>query len=183
MGTTTKLTFEEYQQLSEPEGPRYELDEGRLVVIPSPTWWHNSIRDRIALRLREFANARRMGRVITETEFRLADDTSLTPDVAFVSTQRFRTINIHRSPVEGPPDLAVEVISPSNRAEDTVKKIHQYLDSGCQSVWLIYPSLHRAEIHSRSGVQHFREPDALKDEALLPAFSLPLSYILDPEEL
>lgn len=183
MGTTTKLTFDEYLQLPESEGPRCELDEGTLVIIPSPTWWHNSIRDRIASRLREFVNARRLGRVITETEFRLSADTARTPDVAFVTAERFSTIDIYHSPVDGPPDLAVEVISPSNQPEDTVKKIHQYLDAGCRSVWVIYPALHRAVIHSKSGAQDLEGSEALKEEALLPGFFLSLSYVLDPEEL
>lgn len=183
MGTITKLTFEEYQQLPEAEGPCYELDEGTLVMTPSATWRHNSIRDRVATRLQEFVNLHPVGHVITETEFRLSANTARTPDVSFVTTERFKEIDIDRSPVEGPPDIAVEAVSPSNRAEDMVKKIHQYLDAGCRSVWVIYPGLHRAVIHSHSGTQDLGEQDALKDESLLPGFSLPLAYILDPKEV
>ena len=48
MGTTTKLTFEEFVQLPEEPGKRFELDEGDLIVEVSPTLRHNAIRDRIA---------------------------------------------------------------------------------------------------------------------------------------
>lgn len=179
MGTITKLTFEEYQQLPEAEGPRYELDEGTLVMTPSPTFRHNRVRDRIARRLEDFVTVNHCGEVTVETEFRLSRDTARTPDVAFVTSARLKEIDIDRSPLDGPPDIAVEVVSPSNRAEDMVKKIHQYLDAGCSSVWVIYPGLHRAVIHSHSGTQDLGEQDTLKDERLLPGFSLPLAYILD----
>lgn len=180
--TTTKLSFEEYQQLPDTEGSGYELDEGTLVMLPSPSWWHNRIRDRIARRLEDFVGARKLGHVTVETEFRLSADTARTPDVAFVTRERFKNIDIYNSPVEGAPDLAIEVISPGKRAEDIVKKIHQYLDAGCRSVWIIYPALHRAEIHSPAGVQSFRNGDQLEDESILPGFSLPLTPILAPEE-
>lgn len=182
MGTITKLSFEEYQQLPEAEGPCYELDEGTLMVLPSPTWWHNRIRDRIARRLEDFVASKKLGQVTVETEFRLSDNTARTPDIAFVNRERFKSIDIYHSPVDGAPDLAIEVISPGNRTEDTVKKIHQYLDAGCRSVWIIYPGLHRAEIHSEGGVRSFCDRDELKDELLLPDFSLPLSLIFAVEE-
>lgn len=183
MGTTTKLSFQEYSQLPEREGGGYELDEGTLVMAPSPTWWHNDIRDYIANRLREFVKESRLGRVTVETEFRLTSDTARTPDVAFVTTEKFRTIERHLSPVPGAPDLAIEIISPSNSAEDTVKKIHQYLDAGCHSVWIIYPGLRRAEIHSEKGVQNLRDSDALREDALLPGFYLVLADILGADEV
>ena len=183
MGTITKLTFQEYEQLPEQEGVRYELDEGTLLMAPSPTWWHNDIRDYIANRLREFAKIHRLGRVTVETEFRLSSDTARTPDVAFVTAEKFKRLDRHHSPIAGAPDLAVEVISPGNKAEDTVKKIHQYLGSGCRSVWIVYPGLRRAEIHSQTGVQNLRESDALKEEALLPGFSLVLSEVFGAEEV
>lgn len=178
MGTTTKLTFEEYEQIREHEDGRYELDEGTLVMEPSPTWRHNSIRDRLATALREFVASHKLGEGTVETEFRLARNTARTPDIAFVTSERFKTIDIDRSPVEGAPDLAVEVISPANRAEEMMRKVHQYLDSGCRSVWVIYPGVQRAEIHSKAGVQRLRESDSLKEEKLLPGFELPLSKVL-----
>ena len=145
MATTSKLTFEQYEQLAEPEGARYELDEGQLVMTPSATWWHNKIRAQIARRMGDFVAAGKLGEVTEETEFRLYIDTSRIPDVAFVTAERFASIDIYRSPIDGAPDLAVEIISPHDRTEETVKKIHQYLDAGCRSVWVIYPSLRLAE--------------------------------------
>ena len=58
------------------------------------------------------------------------------------------------------------------------KKTHQYLEAGCKTVWIIYPSLRFAEVHSTTGVRTIKEPESLQDE-LLPGFSLSLSYIFD----
>jgi Uma2 family endonuclease len=52
MSTTTRFTFEEFEKLPEQEGIHYELDEGELLMEPSPTYFHNVIRYRIAQRLR-----------------------------------------------------------------------------------------------------------------------------------
>ncbi len=179
MGTTTKLTFEDYEKLPEREGAGYELDEGELVIEPSPALRHNLIRQRIAMRLMEFVESNQLGVVVEEMDFRLGPDTVRNPDVAFITADHLKSIDLDRSPVEGAPALAVEVISPNNSAEDTVKKIHQYLGAGSRSVWVIYPTLRLAEVYSATGVQSVREPETLKEPTLLHGFSLSLSYIFD----
>ena len=71
MSTTTKVTFEEFLQLPNEPGQRYELDRGELIREPAPTFRHNMIRDRIAVVLREFVIANRLGTVTIENDFRL----------------------------------------------------------------------------------------------------------------
>lgn len=179
MGTTTKLTFEEFQKLPEREGAIYELDEGELLMEPSPALRHNLIRQRIAMKLIQFVESRNLGIVVEEMDFRLSSDTVRNPDVAFITAEHLKKIDLDRSPVDGAPALAVEVISPSNSAQDTAKKIQQYLASGCRAVWIVYPSLRMVEIHSPSGTRQIREPELLQAEDVLPGFSLSLTYILD----
>ena len=67
---------------------------------PSPTFLHNRIRDRVAMRLSEFVKVHRLGEVIVEMDFRLAYDTVRNPDVAFVTVEHLRAIDVNRSPVE-----------------------------------------------------------------------------------
>ena len=179
MGTTTKLTFEEFQNLPEREGAHYELDEGELLMEPSPAARHNLIRQNIAMELIRFVKSNHLGIVLEEMDFRLAPDTLRNPDVAFVTVEHLNTIDLDRSPIDGAPALAVEVISPSNTAQDMAKKTQQYLHSGCRVVWIVYPSLRLVEVHSAAGVRLVREPDALKEEKLLPGFSLSLVYVFD----
>jgi Uma2 family endonuclease len=177
MAATTKLTFEDFQNLPEREGTRYELDEGSLLMEPSPTFLHNRIRDRIARRLSDFVEAHNLGEVTVELDFRLAKDVVRSPDVAVVSADHLRQIDITTSPVHGAPILAVEVISPSNSAQDTTKKIRQYLSSGCRSVWIVYPSLNVIEVHSGGGTRTVEASERLTDEPLLPGFSLSLAEV------
>src|SRR5215467_2856490 len=130
MGTLTKLSFQQFQQLPEKEGVHYELDEGALLVEPSPTFYHNRMRDQIARRLTEFVKKHRLGEVTVETDFHLSAETVRNPDVAFVTKEHLKKIDIRRWPVKGAPALAVEVIYPTNLAQDTAKKIRQYLAAG-----------------------------------------------------
>jgi Uma2 family endonuclease len=179
------LTFEEFERLPEEEGIRYELDEGILPMEPSPALRHNVIRQRIAIRLIEFVEAHHLGLVVGEMDFRLAPDTVRNPDVAFITAEHLKKIDLDRTPVEGAPALAIEVISPSNLAQDTAKKVQQYLSAGSQSVWLVYPDLQLIEVHDfnkdiKGGqVREAREPATLEEGALFGAvkFSLALQPI------
>jgi len=179
MGTTTKLTFEEFRNLPEREGTHYELDEGELLMEASPAARHNLARQRIAMSLAQFVEPGRLGIVLEEMDFRLGPETVRNPDVAFVAAEHLKKIDIDVSPIEGPPALAVEVISPSNTAQDIAKKTQQYLQAGCHRVWLVYPALRLVEVHTTAGVGRVREPELLREQELLPGFSLSLQYIFD----
>jgi Uma2 family endonuclease len=179
MGATTKLSFEEFENLPEREGMNLELDEGELLMEPSPALRHNLIRQRIALQLMQFVEAHDLGIVVEEMDFRLGPDTVRNPDVAFILASALKNIDLDRSPVDGAPALAVEVISPTNRAEDIARKIHQYLGAGCRSVWVVYSTLRLVEVHSAGGVRNVREPETVQDELLFPGFFLALAYAFD----
>ena len=175
----TRISFEEYTRLPENAGVTYELDEGELLMEPSPALRHNLIRQRIAMRLMAFVEARGLGIVIEEMDFRLSQDTVRNPDVAFIDAEHTKRVDLDRTPVDDAPALAVEVISPNNRAEDIARKIHQYLEAGSRTVWVVYPSLRMIEVHSKAGTRQIQEPEMLKEDELLPGFSLSLSYVFE----
>jgi Uma2 family endonuclease len=181
VGATTRLTFAEYEKLPEREGTRYELDEGTLLMEPSPALRHNLIRQRIAAHLTQFVRAHQLGIVVEEMDFRLGTDTVRNPDVALITTDHLRNIDPDHSPVEGAPALAVEVISPTNLAQDTAKKVRQYLDAGSRAVWLIYPALRMVEIHDSAGARRIKEPEAVDESKLFSGakFSLSLPALFD----
>lgn len=81
--------------------------------------------------------------------------------------------------MNGGPALAIEVVSPSNRAEDLARKIHQHLNAGSKAVWIFYSRLRVVEVHSFAGVRNVREPEVLKEETLFPGWSLSLTYVFD----
>jgi Uma2 family endonuclease len=93
MSTTTRLTFADFERLPEKEGTRYELDEGTLLMEPSPALRHNLIRQRIAEQLTQFVRAHHLGVVVEEMDFRLGTDTVRNPDVPFIAADHLRNID------------------------------------------------------------------------------------------
>jgi Uma2 family endonuclease len=162
--TTTKLSFEEFHKLqaADEENIRYELDEGELIVTPSPTHRHNLIVFRLRRALADFVEKHQLGIVTGEIDFRLAANTVLNPDVAFVAKDQTKGFDPDRSPVQGAPTLAVEVISPSNQPQRTLKKVRHYLDAGAQAAWLVYPKKRVIDIHEPGGVRRVTEQEGLR---------------------
>src|SRR5262249_26927829 len=156
----------------------YELDEGELLMEPSPTFLHNRIRVRIARQLAKFVADHRLGEITVEMDFRLGLETVRNPDVAFVTNQHLTTIDVKRSPVDGAPELAIEVISPSNLAQDTLKRVNQFLGAGAKVVWVVYPDLRLIEVHKAGGAgeserpkaSSMRSPSGLGSHSRSPAF-------------
>jgi Uma2 family endonuclease len=183
MGATTRISFDEFLKMQESDSAVcYELDEGELLVTPSPTLRHNEIRFRIHQALRDFSRTHKLGYVTGETDFLLSPDTVRRPDVAFVTTEHLQRIDVNHSPVHGAPAIAVEVISPSNFAQDTFKKVHQYLAAGTEIVWVIYPPLKVIEVHDHAGTHELTQ-GFLQAERLLPNFKLSLAEIFDDDLL
>ena len=182
MATRTLLTIEEYAALEEPEGLRYELSEGELIVTPSASHTHNKICDRFIARLWAFLDSHKLGEVSSETDMRLAADVVRRPDVAFIRAGRLEGVDLDQVPLPFGPDLAIEVVSKNDRADDLLLKVSQYLQAGAQAVWLLYPKTGLAyryvpgklepEVRRAADGAQFEEPQ------LLPGFSLPLAEIL-----
>jgi Uma2 family endonuclease len=177
MSTTIRLTLADFERLPEKEGTRYELDEGTLLMEPSPALRHNLIRQRIAEQLTQFVRAHHLGVVVEEMDFRLGTDTVRNPDVALITVDHLRNIDPDQSPVEGAPALAIEVISPTNLAQDTAKKVRQYLEAGSHAVWLVYPALRLIEVHDSAGARRITEPESLKESNLFRGFNFSLSLV------
>jgi Uma2 family endonuclease len=136
--------------------------------------------------LAPFVRANRLGKVLIEMLFRIDPGTDLQrrPDVAFVSHARWP--RDRPAPREAAwdvvPDLAVEVVSPSNSANEVIDKLHEYFQAGVQQVWLVYPR--RSEIYvyeAPTRVRILGRGDELDGEALLPGFRLPVATLFGDE--
>jgi len=175
MATKTLLTLADFQTLPWPDGVRYELDEGELVSMPFPTPFHNNVAGEIYIALRSFARSSLLGHVFpSDTGYVLSREQATVrgPDVSFVTAHRYRSIDLKRD-IEGAPDLAIEVVSPSETAADLHKKIGQYLSAGSHLVWIVYPDSREIEVHDRNfSIRLFRENDTLVAPDLLPGFAI-----------
>jgi len=137
--------------------------------------------------LAPFVRLHQLGKILSETIFLIDRLKGLQrrPDVAFVSHSKWpfnrRVPNV---PVwEMVPDLAIEVVSPTNSAVEVQIKIDEYFEAGVSKVWVIYP---RQNIHiyaSKTQMQVVQPGDGLDGGDLLPGFRLPLSALFedDPE--
>jgi Uma2 family endonuclease len=182
MATKTLLTIEQYAALDEPVGVRFELSEGELIVTPSANYFHNKIRDRLNARFQTFLDAHPIGEVISEMDMTLAPDVVRRPDVAFIRKERLEGIDLEQVPLPIAPDLAIEIVSKNDRADDLILKVSQYLQAGVQAVWLFYPTPQLAYryVPGKVGpeVRSAKAGDRLEEPELLSGFSLPLSEFL-----
>lgn len=179
MGTKTLLTIAQFDQLPEKEGILFELDEGEVVTMTEPMPRHNFIRDNVADALKEFVKPRKLGRVAVENGYQLTRETVRIPDVSFVPADRLRGIDLDRR-IEGAPALAIEVVSPTDTAQDLRRKVAQYLDSGAKAVWVFYPKSREVQVFRADGTSFVRrEHETLEEPELLPGFALDLKTVFE----
>lgn len=140
MADTTRLvTASELARYPRDDG-RYELVEGRLIRMSPTGWEHGTIVMQIGSLLDRHVRAARLGAVVTEVGFTLRSDpdTVRAPDIAFVAQDRLPTSRVTGF-WPGPPDLAVEVLSPDDRPSDVLLKVEEYLTAGSVAVVVVAP--------------------------------------------
>jgi len=176
---TIAQTITAQQFFEMPGQDRFELVQGELAPMSPPGFDHGCIVLDVAAALREFVQSRKLGLVAVEAGFCVArdPDTVRSPDVAFVRAERIPPGGV-RAFFQGAPDLAVEVISPSDRASEVISKARDWLQSGCIAVWVIDPETKTATVYSRGPQTLFLAAgDTLACEELLPGFCLPISRV------
>jgi Uma2 family endonuclease len=168
------------QRLFEMPGlEHFDLVEGELVPMSPPGFDHGCIVGEIYAALREFVRAARLGSVAVEAGFVVSrdPDTVRSPDVAFVRGERIPPGGV-RAFFDGAPDLAVEVVSPSDRASEVIGKADDWLRFGCAAVWVVDPETKTVTVYSQRPQTLFLSVnDTLVCEELLPGFRLPVSEI------
>ena len=180
MATTKLVTADDLLAMSD-DGRLYELIEGVLHEVSPAGFEASEIAVRIGGRLGLFVDERGLGAVSGADGgffFGRSPDTVRAPDVAFVRANRLPPADERGgfSPVV--PDLAVEVVSPSDRQADVDAKIDFYLAHGVPLVWAVYPR-HRTVVAHRPGQepQTFGEGDVLTADDVVPGFRLSVAEI------
>ena len=174
MASKTLLTLEQFERLPD-DGMRHELDEGELISMPPPLGEHGIIQNGTAYLLTDLVKPRSLGIVFTETGFRLTPGTVRAPDVSFIRAERVPTLDPKRR-FEFAPDLAIEIISPSETAAAIAHKVRQYLHAGVEVVWVLYPEDQTVHVFESSKTGRIVESgDLLEAPGLLPGFSIRVS--------
>lgn len=169
------MTAEQLYMLPDETADRLELVRGRLVREPPATPEHGGVIVRLAARLHAFAERTGLGMVTSDAGFLLAadPDTVRAPDLAFVARDRIPAPGTTGAYWPLAPDLAVEILSPSNTASETREKVLDYLETGSRVVWVLDPR-HRtvALYRSQGDIRILGAGEVLTGDDVLPGFGV-----------
>jgi Uma2 family endonuclease len=174
---TRAITADELLRMPD-DGYKYELVAGRLRKMTPAGSLHGVVGMRLAIALGAYVDDNHLGVLFAaDTGFKLASnpDTVRAPDIAFVARERIPAGGIPTAYWPGAPDLAVEVLSPTDVRSEIDEKIDEYLRSGVRLVWFVNPFERRVTVH-RPGKRPLvlEERDAVDGDDVLPGFSYPL---------
>lgn len=164
------------------DGFVYELIKGELIkVSPPPGHEHGLVTMNIAGPLYDYAKKRNLGNVYAaETGFLLEQnpDTVRAADVAFVRRERIEKAGPVQGYWIGAPDLAVEVVSPSDTVRRVEGKVAEWLESGARKVWVVSPKLHTVTVYrSLTEIEVLTENDMLDGGDVVPGFQIPIAEV------
>jgi Uma2 family endonuclease len=169
MSSTTSLTLQQFEQLPEQDGVRYELKDGELVRMGTAKTGHERTKFRIVRCLIAYILQHPIGEVYSESSFALSPSRVCIPDVAFLRGELLATADPSRIFL-CPPDLAIEVVSESESALDLRQKIQDYIDAGTKTVWAVYPKVRVIAVYDQAGVKELRADQILEAPDILPGF-------------
>jgi Uma2 family endonuclease len=177
MATKTLMTVEEFAQMHTSETEDFELVEGELVPLPSATPLHAKIRRRLERRLEDYFETNPVGEQFGEVDCRVVGDTVRRPDLAIFLSAQVQQIDLKKIPIPFAPDIAVEVLSPSEAAIDVNRKVREYLGAGSTEVWILDHENVQLFVHTSTGIRQLAGTEAL-ESPLLPGFAAPVSDLL-----
>ena len=178
MSTVTLMTAEQFALL--PGAEQCELIAGEIKRMSPPGIRHGGIAFRIAYLLGQSVVPRQLGEILVcDSGFIIArdPDTVRGPDVAFISADRASAV-LPEGFWPGAPDLAVEVVSPSDTLQDVEEKVDDWLNGGTRLVWIVNPKRRTVTIHRPGAdVRLLNERDELSGEDVTPGFACKVGEI------
>lgn len=171
----TDMTLEEFLAC---DLERYEYVKGELIPMPPTSGEHGDISMSLVLVLGPYVSENRLGRIYTsDTGFQIGDRV-LMPDIAFVSASRLPEDRSKAFSI--PPDLAIEVVSPTDIQFRIVEKALAYLESGTRLVWVIEPVAKTVTVYrSETDIKVLTREDTLTGEEVVEGFTCPVSQLFE----
>lgn len=171
MSTKTLITVEQFGQMHLSDTEDYELVEGDLIPLSSGTYRHSKIRSRLERLINRYFEEHPIGEVFSEVDCRVAEARIRRPDLSIHLTERLRQIDLDKIPAPFAPDIAIEVLSPSEGVMETRGKVREYLSAGSVEVWLLDHANREVQVHSHGGIRVLQGNDVLATP-VLPGFSV-----------
>jgi Uma2 family endonuclease len=176
------MTVEEFLAYSVPDA-KVELVRGELRVSPAPGAPHGAAAANLAFLLTLHVREQALGRVFGDSVAYVLIHLPRTvriPDASFVRADRLPPDGIGPGPLKLAPDLAIEVLSPSEIASELEEKLHDYLVSGTSLIWVVDPVRRTVmTIPADAPVSWLAEGDTLKGGAIVSGFSCSITEIFD----
>jgi Uma2 family endonuclease len=147
-----RISFADLERAPE-DGHRYELYDGEVFVVPAPLPRHQVVQHLIAEMLRDYATNRGGFAVPSPIDIVFSDYDVLQPDVVFFTADRRHLVDLDRV-IRHPPDLCVEVISPSTQATDRGRKMQMFARFGVPEYWIVDPRARRIEVYRLDRVSY-----------------------------
>jgi Uma2 family endonuclease len=166
----------------------YELVNGERVEMPPMSIRAVTVVSRLTTFLNAFALKNRLGEVFSEMLIQVPlpedEDRNRRLDIFFVSASKLATAapeDLEANAWDVVPDLAVEVTSPTDRAEDQREKVVEYIHLGVRYVWEVYPKLQVVDVYDSTGLVRTFGPDSiLTGDPVLPGFEVRLADLFSP---
>jgi Uma2 family endonuclease len=178
IATIPKIWTEEaLEQLASETDKQYELVDGEPKEKESESMEHSYIAATVAGELRAYTKSQKSGIVLeSSASYRMSRGNIRKPDVSFVIKERITEKRPSFAAFEGAPDLAIEVISPTDIWFEIIQKLDEYFSSGCRLVWLISPLDQRILVYRHDQrSQILQLGDVLDGEEVVPGFSMPVA--------
>lgn len=184
MATSPQIvTADELMRLSS-DGGRYELVRGELKILSFASSEQGVVTAALTTLVGLFVRQHVLGATCVAGGFQLEHDpdTVLAPDIAFIERKRFEAAGLTGKFWQGPPDLAVEVKSPGDRAGEVSAKAQSWLAHGTRQVWIVDPQKRTVTVYHRDGrIVALSETDTLEGGDVVPGFACPIRKIFPPE--
>jgi Uma2 family endonuclease len=182
MATTKLWTVEDLDRL-DPDHI-YELIDGELIEVPVSGFGHTAIGMWLGSLISAHVATHHLGAVMGSDGAVILQrdpDTMLIPDIGFVRRDRLPRRDAWTPRLAQAPDLAVEILSPSNRPDHIARKVGRYLVAGVMLVWIVDPDEETVTIYRIGGEREIlNRADELSGENVLPGFHIPAAMIFNP---
>jgi Uma2 family endonuclease len=140
-----RLSYDDLARMPE-DGRRYELYDGEVFVVPSPILLHQVVAMRLWRILDDYAAQTGGLAVASPMDVVFSNYDVVQPDIVFLTTESMRTVSL-MDRVRQPPDLAVEVLSPSTASNDRGRKMRMFQRYGVLEYWIVDPIAETVEIY------------------------------------
>lgn len=178
--STTKLTYADYVRLPD-DGLRHEIIGGEHYVTPAPSVRHQRILGRIFYAVQSYLNSNPFGEVFpSPLDTLLGEFDIVVPDLIYISNERSGYLTAKN--LQGPPDLVIEILSPSTQRRDRGLKRDLYDRVGVDEYWLVDPVDDRIAVYRREPGDTFGIPveyarTAILVSPLFPGLELSLDRV------